>query len=64
LGSAFFPIAWLPVGMVQGSGVVPAGSQAIGKKAEPKAEAKPEDQQPAEDQSGDGDTSTETSPPP
>ncbi len=53
-----------PVGMVRGSGVVPAGSQAIGKKAEPKPEAKPEDQQPAEDQSGDQDTSTETSPPP
>jgi len=51
-----------PVGMVQGSGVVPAGSQAIGKKAEPKPA--PEDQPPAVDQSGDGDTSTETSPPP
>ena len=48
-----------PVGMVQGNGVVPAGSQAIGKKAEPPAEQKP-----AEDQSGDQDTSTETSPPP
>jgi penicillin-binding protein 1B len=48
-----------PVGMVQGNGVVPAGSQAIGKKPEPPAEQKP-----AEDQSGDQDTSTETSPPP
>jgi penicillin-binding protein 1B len=47
-----------PVGMVQGSGVVPAGSQAIGKKPEPAAEEKPADQ------SGDGDTSTETTPPP
>jgi penicillin-binding protein 1B len=51
-----------PVGMVQGSGVVPAGSQAIGRKAEPKTE--PEAQQPAADPSGDGDTSTETTPPP
>ena len=51
-----------PVGMVQGSGVVPAGSQAIGRKAEPKAE--PESQQPAADPSGDGDTSAETTPPP
>ncbi|HET9212232.1 MAG TPA: PBP1A family penicillin-binding protein [Thermoanaerobaculia bacterium] len=52
-----------PVGMVQGNGVVPPGSQAIGKKAEPKP-AEAEDQQPAADQSGDQDTSTETSPPP
>src|SRR4051812_11688502 len=64
-----------PVGMVQGSGVVPAGSQAIGKKPEgngvvpPGSQAigkKPEatEPKPAEDQSGDQDTSTETSPPP
>jgi penicillin-binding protein 1B len=51
-----------PVGMVQGSGVVPAGSQAIGKKAEPKPEAG--EQQPAADQGEGEDTSTETSPPP
>jgi penicillin-binding protein 1B len=63
-----------PVGMVQGNGVVPAGSQAIGKKPEasvvpPGSQAigkKPEstEQKPAEDQSGNQDTSTETSPPP
>jgi penicillin-binding protein 1B len=51
-----------PVGMVQGSGVVPPGNQAIGKKPEPKAES---EAQPAEEQGGEGeDTSTETSPPP
>ncbi len=39
-----------PVGMVQGSGVVPAGSQAIGKKAEP---AEPPKEEGSQDDTGD-----------
>jgi membrane peptidoglycan carboxypeptidase len=53
-----------PVGMVQGSGVVPAGSQAIGRKEV--AAAEPPQEQPAatENGGGEGDASAETTPPP